>query len=215
VSGGELWRVGHRSDPLAFTPRQLCSWNHRFDDVARRFRTIYCAEHPETSLREVLADFRPNLAALQALADAMGADALEDLSEPVTAKWREEHLLAPAQMVLDGELVDLTEPEVRADLEGRHQGLLIEHGLEHLDLHEITSRRRIVTQTIAGDLFDRGAAAVRFPSRLDGLPALALFEGRAELLEDGEPIALTDPPPDPLALVCGEWNLALEPTGSS
>lgn len=215
MSGGELWRVGHRSDPLAFTPRQLCSWNHRFDDVEQRFRTIYCAEHPETSLREVLADFRPNLAALQALADAMGADALEDLSEPVTAKWREEHLLAPAQMVLDGELVDLTGPEVRADLEARHQGLLVEHGLEHLDLHEITSRRRIVTQTIAGDLFDRGAAAVRFPSRLDGLAALALFEGRAELLEDGEPIALIDPPPDPLALVCGEWDLALEPTGSS
>jgi alkylhydroperoxidase/carboxymuconolactone decarboxylase family protein YurZ len=67
VSGAELWRVGHRSDPLAFTPRPLCSWNHRFDDTERRFRTIYCAEHPETSLREVLADFHPNLAALQAL----------------------------------------------------------------------------------------------------------------------------------------------------
>jgi hypothetical protein len=214
VSGGELWRVGHRSDPLAFTPRSLCSWNHRFDDTERRFRTIYCAEHPETSLREVLADFRPNFAARQAFADAMGVDALEDLSEPVTAKWRQEHLLAPARMSADSEPIDLTEPEVRAEIEARHQSLLVEHGLEHLDLHEITSRRRIVTQTIAGDLFDRGAAAVRFPSRLDGLPALALFEGRAELLEAGEPIALTDPAPDPLVLVCGEWALGLEPTDS-
>jgi RES domain len=215
VSGGELWRVGHRSDPLAFTPRQLFSWNHRFDDTERRFRTIYCAENPETSLREVLADFRPNLAARQAFADAMGLDALENLvAEPVTAKWRQEHLLAPAQMVLDGELVDLTEPEVRVDLEARHAGLLVEHGLEHLDLHEITSRRRIVTQTIARDLFDRGAAALRFPSRLDGLPALALFEGRAELEEAGEPIALTDPAPDPLIVVCSEWGLGLEPAES-
>lgn len=215
MSGGELWRVGHRADPLAFTPPSLCSWNHRFDDIERRFRTIYCAENPETSLREVLADFRPNLAALQALADAMGDDALDDLSEPVTARWREEHLLAPARMVLDGEIVDLTEPDVRAAIEALRRELLVENGLEHLDLHEITSRRRVVTQTIAGELFDGGAAAVRFPSRLDGLPALALFEGRAELLEAGEPIALTDPAPDPLVLVCGEWGLAMEPTGPS
>jgi len=214
VSGGEVWRVGHRSDPLAYTPHELCSWNHRFDDKGRRFRTVYCAEHPETSLREVLADLRPNLAAREAFADAFGAEALADLpAAPVTAGWREEHLLVSARIVLDGDLADLTQPEVRAELEDRHAALLLDHGLEHLDLHEITARRRVVTQSIAADLFDRGAAAVRFPSRLDGLPALALFEGRAELEPAGEPIALTDPAPEPLLVVSSEWGLALEPTG--
>jgi hypothetical protein len=91
--------------------------------------------------------------------------------------------------------------------------LLLEHGLEHLDLHEITARRRVVTQSIAADLFDRGAAAVRFPSRLDRLPAVALFEGRAELEQIGEPIDLIDPAPEPLLVVSSEWALALEPTG--
>lgn len=216
MSGGELWRVGHRSDPLAYTPYELCSWNHRFDDRGRRFRTVYCAEHPETSLREVLADLRPNLAARQAFADVFGADALEDLpAAPVTARWREEHLLVPARMELDGELADLTKPEVRAELEDRHAALLLDHGLEHLDLHEITARRRVVTQSIAADLFARGAAAVRFPSRLDGLPALALFEGRGELEQAGEPIELTDPAPGPLRVVSREWALALEPTGDA
>jgi hypothetical protein len=86
-------------------------------------------------------------------------------------------------------------------------------GLEHLDLHEITARRRSVTQSIAADLFDRGAAGVRFPSRLDGLPAAALFEGRAELEQIGEPIDLIDPAPEPLLVVSNEWALALEPTG--
>ncbi|HTT93384.1 MAG TPA: RES family NAD+ phosphorylase [Solirubrobacterales bacterium] len=214
MSGGEVWRVGHRSDPLAYTPHELCSWNHRFDDKGRRFRTVYCAEHPETSLREVLADLRPNLAAREAFADAFGAEALADLpAAPVTAGWREEHLLVSARIVLDGDLADLTQPEVRAELEDRHAALLLDHGLEHLDLHEITARRRVVTQSIAADLFDRGAAAVRFPSRLDGLPALALFEGRAELEPAGEPIALTDPAPEPLLVVSSEWGLALEPTG--
>jgi hypothetical protein len=178
VSGGELWRVGHRGNPLAFTPFELCAWNHRFDDARRRFRTVYCAERPETSLREVLADLRPNLKARRAFAEAFGAAALGDLpAAPVTARWREEHLLAPAELVLDGELIDLSGPAVRTDLEQRHAGLLVEHGLAHLDLHEITARRRVVTQTIAADLFDRcNAGALRFPSRLDGQPALVVFE---------------------------------------
>lgn len=211
MSGGAVWRVGHRSSPLAFTPLELCSWNHRFDDLDQRFRTVYCAEHPETSLREVLADFRPNPAARQAFADAFGVEALEDLpAAAVTASWREEHLLAQASMLLDGNLIDLTQAEVRAEVEARHGAFLLDHGMEHLDLHEITSRRRVVTQAIAGDLFDRGAAGVRFPSRLDGLPAVALFEGRAELKPESDPIALTDPPPDQLLTVCAEWRLPLE-----
>lgn len=216
MSGGEVWRVGHRSAPLAYTPFELCSWNHRFDDRERRFRTVYCAEHPETSLREVLADLRPNLAAREAFVAVFGADALEDLpAAPVTARWREEHLLVSARMALDGDLADLTELEVRAELEERHAALLLDHGLEHLDLHEITARRRVVTQSIAADLFDRGVAALRFPSRLDGPPALALFEGRAVLEQVGEPVELNDPAPEPLLVVSQEWSLAVEPTGGA
>ncbi|HEY2333671.1 MAG TPA: RES domain-containing protein [Solirubrobacterales bacterium] len=214
MSGGELWRIGHRGDPLAFTPFELCAWDHRFDDARQRFRTVYCAERPETSLREVLADLRPNLKAQRAFVEAFGAAALEDLpAAPVTARWREEHLLAPAELVLDGELIDLSDPAVRADLEQRHASLLIKHGLAHLDLHEITARRRVVTQTIAADLFDRcNAGALRFPSRLDGQPALVVFEGRGELVEAGGPVALTDPAPEVLLAVCREWGLELEAT---
>jgi hypothetical protein len=71
--------------------------------------------------------------------------------------------------------------------------------------------RGIITQTIATDLFNRyEAAAVRFPSRLDGMPALSLFEGRGALVAAGEPIELTDPAPTPLIAVCTEWGLTLE-----
>ncbi len=212
MSAGELWRVGHQSDPLAFTPLDLYEWNHRFDDARRRFRTLYCAEDPKTSLREVLAEFRPNAGAIWEFLDAFGEEAIADLAvHPVSASWREQHVLAPARIQLDGPIIDLHDLTVRHDLERRHAGLLAEHGLEHLDLHEITSRRRIVTQTIAGDLFDRlGAAAVRYPSRLDGNPAFAVFEGRGKLVASGEPIALTDPAPAPLVAVCAEWELSLE-----
>jgi hypothetical protein len=87
---------------------------------------------------------------------------------------------------------------------------LVDHGLEHLDLHEITTNRRVVTKTIARDLFDRGAGAVRFPSRLDGNACIALFEGCgvAHLAGNVEP--LTDPAPSPLVVVSGQWKLDLE-----
>jgi hypothetical protein len=73
------------------------------------------------------------------------------------------------------------------DLRRRHVALLVEHGLEHLDLHEITTSRRVITQTIAADLFDRGASAVRFPSRLDGNACVALFEKHGTISAAGDP----------------------------
>ena len=58
--GRTLWRVGYYADPLGYTPLELYQFSHRFDDIYRRFRTLYCADLAETCLREVLADFRPN-----------------------------------------------------------------------------------------------------------------------------------------------------------
>lgn len=211
----QLWRVGNHADPLGFAPRALYEFSHRFDDVQRRFRTLYCAELAETSLREVLADFRPNLAALRRHVERYGPEAAEDFAaEPITAQWRTQHVLAPVRLELDGPLVDLTDVPTRQEIEDRHLELLLAHGLQHLDLHEITTSRRTVTQTVAADLYDRGAAAVRFPSRLDGNVCIALFERRGAVLLTGALVALTDPPPEPLTNVTGPWRLALEPAAA-
>jgi hypothetical protein len=208
-----LWRVGYVADPLAYTPRPLCSFNHRFDDAARRFRTLYLAELPETALREVLADFRPNLAAQRRYLKQFGQDAAEDFAaEPVTAAWRTQHLLASALIDFTGELVDLTDTATRNSLETEHADLLADYDLPHLDLHEITTSRRALTQTIAGHLYDQGHAAVRFPSRLDGNACIALFEDRGQITPAADPIELTDPAPEPLINVCSAWQLKMEPT---
>lgn len=210
--GQLLWRAGYHADPLGFAPSVLYEFSHRFDDIHRRFRTLYCAESAETCLREVLADFRPNLGALRRHVERYGPEAAQDFtSQQVTAKWRMQHVLAPAFLRLDGALVDLTDVPTRQEIEDRHNQLLLQHGLEHLDLHEITTSRRAITQTIAADLFDRGASAVRFPSRLDGNACVTLFEGRGGAVAAGDPIALTDPPPEPLLSVAAEWRLVLEP----
>jgi hypothetical protein len=214
-SGAVLWRVGYHSDPLGFTPLELYEFSHRFDDAHHRFRTLYCAELAETSLREVLADFRPNLVAQRRHIQRYGPEAAEDFSSaPVTAQWRSQHVLVPVVLQLDGPLIDLTDVPTRQVIEERHLELLLEHGLRHLDLHEITTSRRPITQTIAADLFDRGVSAVRFPSRLDGHACVTLFEGRGTASPAGDPVALTDPPPDSLRNVAGHWRLMLEPATS-
>lgn len=207
-----LWRVGYHGDPLAFAPRELYEFSHRFDDVARRFRTLYLAEEPETALREVLADFRPNLAAQLRHVERFGAEAAEDFAaQSVTAAWRRQNVLVRAGVTPEGPTVDLTDPAVRQTVEQRHVQLLAAHGLDHLDLHEITTARRAITQTIAAELYDGGAAAVRFPSRIDGRACVALFEGRGTLELVEGPVVLTDPAPAPLITVAEDWQLALEP----
>ncbi|MEE6176818.1 RES family NAD+ phosphorylase [Mycobacterium sp. 050134] len=210
--GRILWRVGYYADPLGFTPLQLYQFGHRFDDIHRRFRTLYCAESAETCLREVLADFRPNLGALRRHVERYGPEAAQDfVAQPVTAQWRLQHVLVPTVLQLGVPLIDLTDVSTRQEVEDRHVELLLEHDLRHLDLHEITTSRRVITQTIAADLFDRGAGAVRFPSRLDGSACVALFEGRGTASAAGDPIALTDPAPGPLTNVTTPWGLTLEP----
>jgi hypothetical protein len=57
-------------------------------------------------------------------------------------------------------------------------------------------------------LYERAYAGVRFGSNLDDQPCYALFEGRAELLPDGEPLELT-PDLEPLRRVCDELGLTL------
>jgi hypothetical protein len=65
----------------------------------------------------------------------------------------------------------------RRELELHHAALLVEHGLAHLDLHEITSSRRSVTQMIAGDVHDRlHGAGIRFASGWTGGPATGSFK---------------------------------------
>jgi hypothetical protein len=142
----------------------------------------------------------------------MGNDAAKELAaQSITAAWRREHVLAPLHLTLHGPIYDLTDIAQRRSVEESHSGLLLEYGMQHLDLHEITTGRRVVTQTIAGGLYDEGVAAIRFPSHLDGNPCIAVFEGRGELDHQGPIVALTDSAPQQLLDVAGAWRLTLAP----
>jgi hypothetical protein len=154
--GLSLWRVGYHADRSA-----SLHWRSTSSATAS---TTSTAELAETCLREVLADFRPNLSALHRHVERYGPDAAQDFTkQPVTAQWRRQHVLIAALLRLDGPLIDLTDVPARQQIENRHAELLLEYDLPHLDLHEITTSRRAVTQTIAAELYDQAPARSAFP----------------------------------------------------
>ena len=88
--------------PARLHSLELYEFSHRFDNIDRRFRTLYCAELAERCLREVLADFRPNLGALRRHVERYAPEAAQDFTEkPVTAQWRMQHVLIHAVLRLD------------------------------------------------------------------------------------------------------------------
>ena len=163
-----------------------------------------------TCLREVLADLRPNAKAIAELKELFGDDtpALRGVGE-VAAEWRDAHLLCPALAVSRHEFCDLdAEVVLRNELEHELALLLAMHDMDHLDIAQVRSRDRIVTQTVGRELYERRYAGVRFGSNLDDRPCYALFEGRAELHGDGEPLELS-PDLEPLRQVCDEFGLRM------
>lgn len=197
--------MGYFAAPLEFPPHARWLGSGRYDDPLREFRTLYCAPSPLTCLREKLAPFRLSLK-MREERRRLG----RSTSTTVTQEWRAGNSLASGRLeLLEGGLVALYEPAVRAGLEERLHDLLIGQRISRLDLNEVQGNRRKVTQAIARALFERGEAGILYQSRLDGQVCCALFEGRALLIPEGEATLLSAPVPE-LEQVCGEFGLDVE-----
>jgi len=193
---------------LDFTPWEFLSWKNRFDHPEKAFRTLYCAEHRQTAFREVLADFRPNAKARAEYKEIFG----DDLPPPrITSAWREGKVLAQGIVtVLEGVLVNVDDPELRQRFGQLHADLLTHHGMDHLDIAQIRSKDRPVTQAVTRFVAEQGAAGIIYGSNLDDLPCTALFEGRSLLVPvpGSDPEPLTPSHPD-LMTICNEFGLLL------
>lgn len=204
-----VWRVGYFASPCEFTARELCGWNHRFDDPKREYRTIYAADKKETCLREVLADFRPNKKVLADFSEFFGDDEAVKCAGLVPNAWRENHVLTQAEIaVSSGEMADIESDPVLSDLSRRLEDELSARKLERLDVARIRSQDRNLTRAASRLLYDDGHAGVEFHSRLDKLPCHALFEGRARLEQQGVAIPLYGKVAE-LSAVSTEYGLKL------
>jgi len=211
---GEVrWRVGHISDPIGFIPRERCSWNHRFDDSKQRFRALHCAIRPETALREVLADLRRNTNELARYLKTFGEEARADLpAEGISADWRGQNVLAPCRIDSDGEILDLTDLAVRHQTEQRHAALLAASGMVHLDIAQVTVRRRAVTPCARRRRLRRSSAALGSLPLPTRRPALLRPVRGSRPTRSHRPADPFDrPPPPALEHVAADWGLLLQP----
>ncbi|MFL6197843.1 MAG: RES family NAD+ phosphorylase [Thermoanaerobaculia bacterium] len=179
--------MGHISAPLDFVPRDHASWTHRFDDPERSYRTLYCAEQRETCFLEVFYSKRPDLTAIQEMADSYGCS-LQEARQQAGAVSLEEILtrsIAPARIEVEsGDVLDIEDLDLRSMLELEH--------LEELDISVLRGKNRVLTRKLSRTLFKQGAAGVVYGSRVVDSRCIALFEGRARLIPDGEPEPLKD-----------------------
>jgi hypothetical protein len=206
-----IWRLAHPSNPCKFVPRRYCSWNNRFDDPQKKYRTLYGAHLAITCLRELLADLRPNPKAIAEFEEIFGADAGSGLipAGVVSKQWRRAHVLVCATpRFKQGRLVTIEAPQQRTRLQTLHRQLLHKFGIQELTIPALRARQRPVTRAISRTLYEEGYAGISFHSRLDGKPCYAFFEGRASLHRSGRVIPMTENHPD-LIKVCGDYTLVL------
>jgi hypothetical protein len=126
----------------------------------------------------------------------------------ITATWREQHVLVQVRLERHGLLADIDDVRLRDELERSHVELLRAHGMAHLDISEIRSTNRAVTQAMSRDLYEQGAAGLLFRSNLDDGRCLVVFEGRGTLEVTDEPISLADDLPE-LLQAAAEYGLLL------
>jgi hypothetical protein len=187
-SGG-FWRATSHHEPLDPPPAPAPigeidpgeDESGRWDAPAREYKVLYCATEPEGAVGEKLASFMPNAPAavrIEAFLEEepdpeFSDDYLEvslDAADIDSFGW----LLAHAPAAPAGRFIDLWHPATTVALFPRAASLLLNFGLNVLDVRALTDERRGFTRrlgAIARDAatFESGelrASGLRYDSRL-------------------------------------------------
>ncbi len=202
------WRIGDIRFPFSFSPQSSSyPWTNRFDDVFRQFRSLYCAKDMKTCFRELLADLRPNEKAKMDFEKIFGGEDLP-LAQVRPAWYQSRALVHVEPRTNSGDFVDIETIKERFNLLLKYKWIFLKRGVLFPDIKHLRKKDRSITQQIARGYFDEGRAGISFNSHLDRQNCLALFEGRAVLVNIDEPITLS---PDMTAFqeVCSEFQLQI------
>ncbi|MEO6201543.1 MAG: RES family NAD+ phosphorylase [Cryobacterium sp.] len=212
---GQVWRVGYKPDPWAWTDWVHATdegrFNGRWDDKLAEFRTIYTGESLVACLLELLAQFRPDPVANSELDEIEDPDGSVSLypdapSGTVGYKWLERHIAGSAQQT--GRYCFVTHSKTIAALQASFPFAKFDQPGALLDASILKdASRRGLTRSIARWLYDLRDTdqndlvdGVEFRSRFgDELRIWAVFERLPDKFLhisqriDGEEILPLDP----------------------
>lgn len=188
-----LYRIGRLPDPLAWPSWEFVAAG-RYDDPQRSFRTLYLAEQRRGCFVELLAPFRPSLAALALVRRVAGSD--EPLPSPkVPPDWYRKRAVGRLRLADGQRFLDLRQLETRESLRAQLAEMAGRLGLSDFDLSGALGPWRDLTQHVARWAYEQGYGGIAYHSRLDAeLDCWALFEGTDfEKIGEPEPILASDP----------------------
>lgn len=176
-------RVGREPQPLDFVPLEYQTWEGRYDDPDRTWRTLYLARDAYGAWVEVLGRFRPHddlAAALKDIIDEDGDPAPMPAGR-VPLSWLSNRRVAHARIM--GRFADIGDPDTLRWLAARLPEVLVRSGVRDLDLSAATGPHRELTQAIARELhLHADTHAIEYPSRYgETIRCIAVFETDGDL----------------------------------
>ncbi|MEX2374733.1 MAG: RES family NAD+ phosphorylase [Dehalococcoidia bacterium] len=188
----ELYRIGHLPDPLAWPPEEVRGAG-RFDDPAAKYRVLYAGQR-RTCFLETLAWLRPSLETLAAMKAVRGTD--EPMpSWSVPPDWYQKRAVAALRLRPGQRWLDVRATETHEVLRAELASELTAWGLTDLDLGDVLSRNRQVTQRISRWAYAYDYHGIVYASRFNaGASLWAIFEGALfDAVGVAQPILPGDP----------------------
>lgn len=191
-----IWRVQKtRYEPLALPPAFMqgpgkgrfdCPWS------PVGYRVLYAAGTPNAAFIEALQRFRLDLAGIREVTESspVGVPERDALRESLLAPsgyvepgFEDSHKICSVQVRLQTSVANVTSSAVLERVRHELSEMLLESGLDDLDLSRVTSLRREVTQQVSFWAWQNGYAGISYVSRFGAdLTCYALFEDRYELV---------------------------------
>jgi hypothetical protein len=211
----ELWRVERAEPALRFSQLSLVDATN--DRAGNRFDVpgagvLYGATHPEGGYAETLAGFRPRAALVRALS-TMESDPGRVRPGEIDQEWLISRRLRSFATVSALPFVDVESPLTHTHLTRAAGDVLMQAGIENLDVAHIRGPSRRLTRSLAAWLYSRTDAqgnplyaGIRYMSRLGEFECWAIFDGTTVELRTSSSL---DPLDDRLSSVLELFGMSI------
>lgn len=198
-----LWRVERAEPALRFSQLNLVDAAN--DRAGNRFdipgaSVLYGATDATGGFAETLAGYRPRASMMRAFSEIESMPG-RALPGDVSMKWLHSRRLRSFTTVSALPFVDVESPATHTHLTAAAADVLVQQGIENLDVAHIRGPSRRLTRAIASWLYSRTDdhgdplyGGIRYMSRLGEFECWAIFDGTAVELLSSSAISPTDEP---------------------